>query len=91
MGQLWVSYELLDVQETTVENNEEEGVEGGKRGRPRKEERMSDHPLYIFMHNREALETVRRAAELEGLSVSAWARNVLLKAARAVVKAHADE
>jgi hypothetical protein len=73
-----------------VEENKEE-LEEGKRGRPRKEERMSDHPLYIFMHNKEALETVRRAAELEGLSVSAWARNVLLKAARGVVKAHVDE
>lgn len=70
---------------------DKEAVDEGKRGRPRKEERMSDHPLYIFMHNKEALETVRRAAELEGLSVSAWARNVLLKAAKAVVKAHAEE
>jgi uncharacterized protein (DUF1778 family) len=73
-----------------VENNKED-VEEGKRGRPRKEERMSDHPVYIFMHNKEALETVRRAAEIEGLSVSAWARNVLLKAAKTVVKAHAEE
>lgn len=73
-----------------MEENKE-AVDEGKRGRPRKEERMSDHPLYIFMHNKEALETVRRAAELEGLSVSAWARNILLKAAKTVVKAHADE
>ena len=73
-----------------MENNKED-VEEGKRGRPRKEERMSDHPVYIFMHNKEALETVRRAAEIEGLSVSAWARNVLLKAAKTVVKAHAEE
>lgn len=44
-----------------------------------------------LMHNRDALDKVKRTAQLEGLSVSAWARIVLLKAARETLRDHGEE
>lgn len=67
------------------------GVAGA--GRPRKEkgQKMTEYPLYILMHNQDALDKVKRAAQLEGLSVSAWARIALLRAAREKLREHGDE
>jgi hypothetical protein len=69
----------------------ERGVAGA--GRPRKErgQKMTEFPLYILMHNQDALDKVKRAAQLEGLSVSAWARIVLLRAARETLREHGEE
>jgi hypothetical protein len=66
---------------------------GAGAGRPRKEkgQKMSEFPLYILMHNQDALDKVKRAAQLEGLSVSAWARIVLLRAAREKLRDHGEE
>jgi hypothetical protein len=71
----------------------ERGVAGAGAGRPRKEkgQKMSEFPLYILMHNQDALDKVKRAAQLEGLSVSAWARIVLLRAAREKLRDHGEE
>jgi hypothetical protein len=52
---------------------------------------MTEYPLYILMHNQDALDKVKRAAQLEGLSVSAWARIVLLRAARETLREHGEE
>jgi hypothetical protein len=73
----------------------ESGVAGAGTGagRPRKEkgQKMTEFPLYILMHNQDALDKVKRAAQLEGLSVSAWARIVLLRAARDKLRDHGEE
>jgi hypothetical protein len=73
----------------------ESGVSGAGAGagRPRKEkgQKMTEFPLYILMHNQDALDKVKRAAQLEGLSVSAWARIVLLRAARERLRDDGEE
>jgi hypothetical protein len=55
-------------------------------GRPPKEKKVEDYPVATYMPDKEAHEMVKRAAELNGMSVSAWARSVLVREARRVVR-----
>lgn len=54
-------------------------------GRPPKEVRVKEFPAYFYMQSREALDKLKRAAEAEGMSLSTWARTVLLKEAQRVL------
>jgi hypothetical protein len=66
---------------------EEQGTIRGKAGRPRKgeNEKVQNYPVMVYMPNAEAFEMVREAAEREGLSISGWARSVLLNEAKKLV------
>ncbi len=46
----------------------ERGAAGAGAGRPRKEkgQKMSEFPLYILMHNQDALDKVKRARAVRG-------------------------
>jgi hypothetical protein len=54
-------------------------------GRPPKEVRMKEFPVHIYMQSQEALVRLKTAAEEEGMSLSTWARTLLLREARRVL------
>ncbi len=54
-------------------------------GRPPKEVRMKEFPVHFYMQSRDSLDRLKRAAETEGMSLSTWARTVLLREARHIL------
>jgi prolyl-tRNA editing enzyme YbaK/EbsC (Cys-tRNA(Pro) deacylase) len=54
-------------------------------GRPPKEVRMKEFPVHVYMQSQEALDRLKKAAEAEGMSLSTWARTLLLREARGVL------
>jgi len=54
-------------------------------GRPPKEVRMKEFPVHIYMQSQEALDRLKMAAQEEGMSLSTWARTLLLREARRVL------
>jgi hypothetical protein len=55
-------------------------------GRPPKQgQRVSNYPVMAYMPDEEAYEMVREAAEQQNMTISAWARNVLIQEARRVL------
>jgi prolyl-tRNA editing enzyme YbaK/EbsC (Cys-tRNA(Pro) deacylase) len=55
-------------------------------GRPPKEVRMKEFPVHFYMQSQEALDRLKKAAEAEGMSLSTWARTLLLREARRVLE-----
>jgi len=43
---------------------------------------MKEFPVHIYMQSQEALDRLKKAAEGEGMSLSTWARTLLLREAR---------
>jgi hypothetical protein len=55
-------------------------------GRPPKEVRMKEFPVHFYMPSQETLDRLKSAAEAEGMSLSTWARTLLLREARRVLQ-----
>jgi hypothetical protein len=55
-------------------------------GRPPKEVRMKEFPVHFYMPSQETLDMLKKAAEAEGMSLSTWARTLLLREARRIVR-----
>ncbi len=51
------------------------------RGRPRTPVKVSNYPVVAYMPDEDTYEQVRRAAQAQGMSISAWARTVLIREA----------
>lgn len=54
-------------------------------GRPPKATRMKEFPVHLYMPSQDALAKLKIAAESEGMSLSTWARIVLLREARRIL------
>ncbi len=69
-------------------SREAAGMDERKRGAgrpPKQGQKVANYPVMTYMPDEEAYEQVRKAAELEGMTVSAWARSILLKEAKRVL------
>lgn len=59
--------------------------QGTKGGRPAKEQKMRDYPVHVYLPSNEAVLRLKQAAEQEGMSLSTWARVVLVREAARIL------
>ena len=56
-----------------------------KGGRPAKEQKMRDYPVHVYLQSSDAVTRLKQAAEQEGMSLSTWARVVLVREAARIL------